>query len=551
MDEYISSELMAEQLCLEGLKVIFTSPTSVGSPVLTALSERHPDVRCVVAPDEHTACNMATGYAQGSGMPGVIYLTAAPGLATAMSSLYNASQTRVPLIALVDQQDTQILNDDPPLSGQLCEMARSISKWTCELRTGAEIARIIRRAFHEALSPPRGPTLLSLPVNILPRLSAGQVIPPPQLAPLGSAEVNFIKKAAKILVKAENPCIIVGNEISQYRARKEVVSLVEVLGCPAYGEPIPTGVNFPNRHPQYSGLLPLNLPLASRCLQPHDVCLILGMQTRLPARAHEPPMIGNSPTVIQINVESQLTGRSSPCHLAAHADMSESLSRLRTEIQLEADPSWVANSKKRAAETIGRITERKEKDEESLILPKSDAAISLIFLLKSLDKWRPEKSSIVSDLAAEDLNVFDLLTLQSSSAYIASNSGVGGYALPAALGVQLTNTEQTTICLTSSTSIVHAPQGMATARQLGLPVKIVVVNSGDAETVGYQPFKLHQKPQVMKGIAPAAKISSLASAFGVAASNISTMAEIEAALSELFNKPGPRLVEANIGSLIN
>ena len=551
MDEYISSELMAEQLSLEGLKVIFTCPTSFGSPVLSALQERHADVRCVVASDEHTACNMATGYAQGSGMPGVIHLTAAPGLTAAMSSLYNAYQTRVPLIALIDQQDSQILNDDPPLSGQLSEMARSVSKWSCELRTGGEIARIIRRAFHEALSPPRGPTLLLLPANILPRLSAGQVITPPQLAPVGSAEANFIKKAAKVLVNAENPCVIAGNEISQYRARKEAVSLVEVLGCPAYGEPIPTGVNFPNRHPQYSGLLPLNLPQVNRCLAPHDVCLILGMQTRLPARAHEPPMIGSSATVIQINVESHLTGRSSPCHLAAHADMAESLSRLRTEIQLVADPAWVANSKKRAAETIGRVTERKQKDEESLILPKSDAPISLVLLLKSLDKWRPEKSSIVSDLACEDINVYDLLTLQTSAAYIASNSGVGGYALAASLGVQLASPEQTTICLTSSASIAHAPQGMGSARQLGLPVKILVVNSGDADTAGYLPFKLHQKQTIVRSSAPATKISSLASALGVAASNISTMGEIEAALSELFNKPGPRLVEANIGSLTN
>jgi len=107
--EYISSDLMAEQLALEGTKMVFGSPTSLGSPVLDALLERH-QIKCIVASDEHTALNTAAGYAQASGLPGVVYLTAAPGLTMAMSGLYNAFQTRIPLVVLVEQQDTQIEN---------------------------------------------------------------------------------------------------------------------------------------------------------------------------------------------------------------------------------------------------------------------------------------------------------------------------------------------------------------------------------------------------------------------------------------------------------
>lgn len=552
MVEYIASELMAEQLALEGTQCVFGSPASIGSSVLTALAQHHPQIRYVSALDEHTACAMATGYAQASGLPGVVYLTAAPGLTSAMTGLYNASNMRVPLIVLVDQQDTQILNDDPPLAGQLCQMAGSVSKWTCELKTGGEIARIVRRAFHEALAPPRGPVLLSLPVNILPRLSAGQSINPPQLAPLGSAEANFLRKAAKILVNAESPCLIVGNEVSQYRARKEAVALAEVLGCPAFGEPIPTGVNFPNRHPQYSGLLPINLPKAHRYLSAHDVCLILGMQTRLPARAHEPALIGDTPLVIQINVESHLTGRSSPCHLAAHADMAESISRLRTEIQLVADPAWVANSKQRAVETIGRIADRKQKDEEALIFPERQKPISLIWLLRILDKLRPEKSSVVSDLSAEGLDVSDILSLQNSSSYFASNTGVGGYGLGASLGVKLASPdEQTVICLTSNGSILRAPAGLATACQSGLNVKILTVNAQEEDLVGFQPYRLNPKPVVTKEAQALTKLSSLSQALGVPGKSISTIGEVETAFKEMLESKGAWLVEATIDSLIN
>jgi len=509
------------------------------------MSIRQPTIKFVVDLHEHIACSMATGYAQASGLPGVVYVSAAPGLVNLMAGLYNARYTRMPLVALVDQQDTQILNDDPPLSGPLSEMAKSVCKWTCELRTGGEIARVIRRAFHEALTPPRGPTLIALPVNILPRLSAGHTIKPPQTAPLGSAETSFLRKAAKILVDAENPCVVVGNEVSQYRARKEAVALVEVLGCPAYGEPMPTGVNFPNRHPQYAGLLPVNLPQAHRLLQAHDVCLILGMQSRLPARAHEPPFIGNAAFVLQINVEAGLAGRSLPCHLVANADMVESLSRLRTEIQLLANPLWVTASKQRAAQTISRISEKKDSDERLFSLPKPADPISLDGLLRLLDKLRPETSSIVSDLNAYDFAVADALSFKSSASYFASNAGVGGWALGASLGVQLASPNHNVICLSASNSMAQALPGLASALDLKLPVKLLVVNAG-FETVGFQPLKLHPKPGDFKGTRSTMKISDFALASGMEAKSISLAGEVEAALKEMFASSHPYLLEASL-----
>ena len=189
---------------------------------------------------EEIAGSMAIGYAQASGA-GVVSLPAATGLINSLSSLYNAIHARVPMIVLADQQDTQILNDEPPLWGDLCELAKPVSKWTCELRTASEIPRLVRRAFHEANSPPKGPVFMSLPINILLEPTSERIIKPPQSSPLGAADQGFIRKAAKSLVSAQRPCIIVGNEVSMYRARKEVVILSEVLGCPVFCEPMPTG----------------------------------------------------------------------------------------------------------------------------------------------------------------------------------------------------------------------------------------------------------------------------------------------------------------------
>ena len=259
--------------------------------------------------------------------------------------MYLAQRARVPLVVIADEQDTEILNDEQPLGGDLLGLTKPLAKWQCELRATSQIARNIRRAFHEALSPPKGPVLISSPVDLLIKLASGQTIPPPQTAPLGAADPNFCKKAAKALVSAKKPCIILGNEVSQFHGRKEAVTLTEVLGCPAYSEPLPTGVNFPNRHPHFAGVLPLEIDKASEMLESYDVFLVLGMQTRLAARGDEPPLFPPTAIVIQLNIEGGLSGRTLPCDLAATADIAESLARLRAEIQLIVDTNWVADGK--------------------------------------------------------------------------------------------------------------------------------------------------------------------------------------------------------------
>src|SRR6185369_947429 len=194
MPEYLSSNLLLDQLAAEGTHFIFGSLGSSQSPIIASALEPRTDMHYLCALHEDIAGSMAIGFAQASGKPGVLSLSGAPGLINSLASIYNANRAKVPLIVLGDQQDTQILNDDPPLSADLCDLARPVCKWTSEARTAAEIPKLVRRAFHEALSPPRGSVFLSLPVNILMKPPAGRVIPPPQASPLGGADVSFLKK---------------------------------------------------------------------------------------------------------------------------------------------------------------------------------------------------------------------------------------------------------------------------------------------------------------------------------------------------------------------
>lgn len=549
MSDYLASTLLVEQLASEGTKYIFGSLASAASPLVTSLGFN--EIQYLVALHEELAGSMAIGYAQASGRPGVLSLPAATGLINGLSSMYVAQRTRIPLVVLADEQDTHVINDEQPLSGNLMDLARPLAKWCCELRSTTEIARNMRRAFHEALSPPKGPVVISCPVDLLVRPAKGQTINPPQSSPLGAADQNFCRKAAKALVSAKRPCIIVGNEVSLYRARKEAVSLVEVLGCPAYSEPIPTGVNFPNRHPQFAGVLPLEIDKAAELLKDFDVIFVLGMQTRLAAKSGESALFSPTSIVIQLNIEAGLAGRTIPCDLTATADIAETLARLRAEIQLVVESQWVNAVRQRARNTVTGISQKRAALEQSIPFPRPNAAVPMIWLLRLLDAVRPNHSMVVCDVFSDGANPFEILSLEGSSSFISSNAGVAGYAMSAALGVQWASPDGVVVCLTSDESALCGAQALWSAAHYGLHVKFVIVNN-----LGRSNFSMQIVPK--KGLNrralldnPSIDIPEMARSMRVPSAAVDTISALERALQLMFETPGPYVLDVRIDETLS
>jgi benzoylformate decarboxylase len=536
--------LMVDQLVAEGVEVVFGTTASGRSPIVSEITARRTELRFAAVAHEQIAANMAVGFAQASGRPGIVYVAGAPGLTNTMSALYNAHHSRIPIVVLADQQDSQILNDDPPLSGHLVQLASGVSKFAVELKTAGEIARTTRRAFHEALTSPRGPVVISMPANILLNQSHGVIMAPAGTSPLGAADASFLRKAAEELLRAKKPCIVSGNEVSQYHARREVASLAEVLGCPVFVEPLPCGVNFSNRHAQYAGMLSLNLHEAHRALQEFDVVLLLGVQTRMAPRAQEPPLLSRETFVIQINLEAGLAGRSIACNLYANADIAESLSRMRAEIQLLSDSAWVGVATKRAKTTVDALASKKSVFEESLVPPNPNDDITIFWLTRLLDQWRPENSSIISDLAADAVQIEEVLSLQSSSAYISTSGGIAGYALAASIGAQMASPKTMMICLTSAQSFMHSPQALSTAAQFKLPLKFMVIRGPASAGIGYQRTHIHDRPNILKDDMDTENLAQVSGSLGAPAVRISKVGEIEAALKGWFKQKTPSLIEA-------
>ncbi len=95
-----------------------------------------------------------------------INLHSAAGVGNAMGVIFTAFKNRTPLVITAGQQARSILPYDPFLaSTQAAELPKPYVKWSIEPARAEDVPLAIARAYHIAMTPPRGPVLVSIPVD--------------------------------------------------------------------------------------------------------------------------------------------------------------------------------------------------------------------------------------------------------------------------------------------------------------------------------------------------------------------------------------------------
>ncbi len=219
---------------------------------LIQAAECHPDMELVSARHESGAAFMAEAEATLTGTPAVVMATRAVGASNAAIGVYTACADRTPMVVLLGQVENASLGreafqeiDLPAFYGQVTARAETV-------RSAAQAAEAIARAYAAATGPRPGPAALAFPVDVL----AGEC---PQAATVGRAAPLRPTPAAASAVDealrgAEAPVVIAGR--GAQRDHAPLVRLAERYGLGVYTA-FRRQDAFPNSHPHYLGHLTL------------------------------------------------------------------------------------------------------------------------------------------------------------------------------------------------------------------------------------------------------------------------------------------------------
>ena len=246
-------QVLIDVLRDEGVTHVFGNPGSTEMPLMDALVDA-PDVAYVLGLQEATAVAMADGWALASGKVGFVNLHAMGGLGNAMGALIASKASETALVVTAGQQDTRHLSSEPWLSGDLVALASPAMKWAGEARRGADVGKLLRRAFAIARTPPCGPVFLSLPMDVLneavddpapQRSVAARLGPSPDAPALAEALAAY---------GPDDVTVVLGDDLAASSA-DALAAFAEAGGYAVWGTQITSRVAFPSGHPCWAGVL--------------------------------------------------------------------------------------------------------------------------------------------------------------------------------------------------------------------------------------------------------------------------------------------------------
>src|SRR3954463_12716875 len=143
---------LMEQLVADGTRYIFGNPGTTEQGFMDVLQD-YPRLQFMLALHEGVAVSMADAYARRTRRPAFVEVHIAPGLGNALGMMHNARIGKTPMVVFAGQSPTDVLLQEPHLSGPLVDMARPIVKWAAQIEHAHDVPMAVRRAFKIAAEP--------------------------------------------------------------------------------------------------------------------------------------------------------------------------------------------------------------------------------------------------------------------------------------------------------------------------------------------------------------------------------------------------------------
>jgi len=540
-----------------GVKHIFGNPGTTEMPLNDVLATDR-RFQYILGLQEVPVMAMADGFAMASGRLAVVNLHISCGLGNAMGMLYNAYREGTPLLVTAGQQDRRLMFEEPILYGQMVEVARPWTKWSCEVQRVEDVPIAVRRAVQTALTPPTGPVFLSLPIDV--QMEVGQASL--DLSPINLPDARIrpplkaIEQAAQVLIAAKNPAILAGSRVTERDAMSELIALAEALGAPVITESGTTHgrLAFPSDHPLNGQGLPLWSPEVRERLKEYDVLLVVGMDLLRQYIYFEPSRpIPEHIRLVHIDENPWQIGKNYAATVGVIGDTKVSLSELLLQINSPRSPQFDARARERTARHAARHDAAREALKKQIESHRDNRPLSPLGLMGALAKVLPHNVAVVEEAVTTTNTTFERLgVLKNTTGYFGHRGWALGWGLGVSIGVKLAWPDRPVLALLGEGAAAYGVQGLWSAARYNVPVVFIICNNAQ-----YQILKLCGKslslPEAGKEhfvgcdlVEPELDYLALAKGFGVEAHRVTEPDELADRVSAAFRGERPILFDVPI-----
>src|SRR5882672_847808 len=466
----------AEQLIASGVKYVFGNSASEDAQFYEALVDR-PQLKYILTPHEGPGAAMAAGYVKASGEPAMVMQAGVVGMANAIGQMFNAHKEQTPLVFYSYRTDQsrragrdgfeEVLNQE--------QMVQPITKYTWLARRADMIPETIRRGFKAAWTPPYGPAYISWHSDFNDERVRTEIIAQELMDPRMRVRPNpdDVQRAAKLLVEARMPLMVVGDEIYKAKAAAKAVKLAEMLGMPTT-QVRQLYANFPETHPLWVGnLAGANL---SRLEYPKNFDVVINVGNKFQHNGPG-PIVPRGPKFIDMRIDHWSMGNVMLTEVPLVADVGYGLDDLIAAVEQLMTASLKAKAADRAVETKKFHAQARVLRAGIVNSPDWDSAPLISDRLTwEVARFADPDAIIVHEAGSVNLHSFDFNPLGGRELFFYYGAHLGS-GVGTAAGVKLARPNQQVICLVGDGSFVFGPTALWNMARLELPVITVVYNN--------------------------------------------------------------------------
>ena len=199
----------------------------------------------ITALHEESSVDMANGYAKAEGRPMAAMLHGTLGIQHASMAIFQAYHTGTPMILIVGRDESFI---QAHTADDMAAMCRSFTKWDAQPKTLPECIDALHEAYRQAVTPPTGPTVIVIDMELQKEEARDFVVPPFRPAEIGGVDHATARDIAKALFDASNPRLNTGM-FRTPEGGQAAVQLAELIGASTSTTAIGGPMGFPQRHP--------------------------------------------------------------------------------------------------------------------------------------------------------------------------------------------------------------------------------------------------------------------------------------------------------------
>jgi acetolactate synthase-like protein len=157
--------LIGEVLKNKHVNYLFTLCGGHISPIIVGAKMN--GIRVIDVRHEATAVFAADATARFSGIPGVVAVTAGPGVTNSITALKNAQMAESPVILLGGAAATVLKGKGALQDIEQVKILETAVKWAATIKQNCDIVPILEEAFDVALSGIPGPVFIECPIDVL------------------------------------------------------------------------------------------------------------------------------------------------------------------------------------------------------------------------------------------------------------------------------------------------------------------------------------------------------------------------------------------------